>query len=257
MTRRHRQGRTGDRPLRSGHAAARRARRAGPRRRAARAPAAECRPRHALLKRIGIGVGADQPRDDRRSAWSSRSACSASSPRSARDRRRRRRAASRAAAEHAISPPAPSTDLPNGEMVQRFDSYIYRSARARCPRRRRPQLDAISADPAVAQADAGAGRYARPDCAGCAAADVDPPARPDRPLRARPAAYPQRAGRRRQDRRRAAGRRARRRPRGAWRDLASSSPAPDVAAFETQGRFIQSRYGEDSGSRERGRLQAH
>ena len=39
---------------------------------------------------------------------------------------------------------APATDLPNGEMVQRFDSYIYRS-RAALPAPAQAELDAISA----------------------------------------------------------------------------------------------------------------
>lgn len=39
---------------------------------------------------------------------------------------------------------APSTDLPNGEMVQRFDSYLYRT-RAVLPAPAQAELDAISA----------------------------------------------------------------------------------------------------------------
>ncbi|HUG46455.1 MAG TPA: hypothetical protein VMK31_08125 [Sphingomicrobium sp.] len=39
---------------------------------------------------------------------------------------------------------APSADLPNGEMVQRFDSYLYR-ARAALPAPARAQIDEISA----------------------------------------------------------------------------------------------------------------
>ena len=38
---------------------------------------------------------------------------------------------------------APATDLPNGEMVQRFDSYLYRSRRA-LPAPAQAQIDAIS-----------------------------------------------------------------------------------------------------------------
>ena len=40
--------------------------------------------------------------------------------------------------------PAPASDLPNGEMVQRFDSYLYRSRRA-LPAPAQAQIDAISA----------------------------------------------------------------------------------------------------------------
>jgi hypothetical protein len=39
---------------------------------------------------------------------------------------------------------APATDLPNGEMVQRFDSYLYRSRRA-LPAPAQAEIDAISA----------------------------------------------------------------------------------------------------------------
>ena len=39
---------------------------------------------------------------------------------------------------------APATDLPNGEMVQRFDSYLYRSRRA-LPPPAQAEIDAISA----------------------------------------------------------------------------------------------------------------
>src|SRR2546423_3660791 len=38
---------------------------------------------------------------------------------------------------------APSTDLPNGEMVQRFDSYLYRTRRA-LPASAQAEIDAIS-----------------------------------------------------------------------------------------------------------------
>ena len=40
--------------------------------------------------------------------------------------------------------PAPATDLPNGEMVQRFDSYLYRS-RAALPPPAQAEIDAMSA----------------------------------------------------------------------------------------------------------------
>ena len=44
--------------------------------------------------------------------------------------------------ETAAAPPA---DLPNGEMVQRFDSYLYRQ-RAALPAPAQAEIDAISAD---------------------------------------------------------------------------------------------------------------
>ena len=40
--------------------------------------------------------------------------------------------------------PAPAADLPNGEMVQRFDSYLYRS-RAALPAPAQAEIDAMSA----------------------------------------------------------------------------------------------------------------
>ena len=43
----------------------------------------------------------------------------------------------------ADSPKAPSADLPNGEMVQRFDTYLYRT-RAALPAPARAEVDAIS-----------------------------------------------------------------------------------------------------------------
>ena len=43
----------------------------------------------------------------------------------------------------AISAPAPSADLPNGAMVERFDSYVYRVRRA-LPAPAQAELDAIS-----------------------------------------------------------------------------------------------------------------
>ena len=42
-----------------------------------------------------------------------------------------------------VSAPAPTTDLPNGRMVEQFDSYVYRARRA-LPAPAQAELDAIS-----------------------------------------------------------------------------------------------------------------
>ena len=58
-----------------------------------------------------------------------------------------------------------------------------------CPRPAQSELDAISAALPSLAPDARAGRCARPQCAGRAAADVAAPAGPDRPLRHVPPAF--------------------------------------------------------------------
>ena len=174
------------------------------------------------VDRVAIAAG-DLARDDRASAWSSRSACSAFSPRSlaivaavldmiARGGRR------------AISAPAPSADLPNGTMVERFDSYIYRSASA-LPAPAQAELDAISRILPLAKQT-----LSRLETLDPTAQDarrlmsIHLPGLIERYERVPPPIAGK--GRRRQDRRPAAGRRARRRPRRAVRGLASSLPAP-------------------------------
>ena len=121
--------------------------------------------------------------------------------------------------------PAPSADLPNGAMVERFNSYLYR-ARGALPAPAHVELDAMSRDPAFAQADARAGRDARSGRPGRAAADVGPPARADRSLRTRSRRLPAGTGRGGQDGRPATGRGACRRPRCAWRRPPTGSRAP-------------------------------
>ena len=67
-----------DRPLRARHPPARRARRTGPRRRAARTAAAELGPRRAASARVGVRGAASSASSPSSSAFSFRSACSAS-----------------------------------------------------------------------------------------------------------------------------------------------------------------------------------
>jgi len=143
----------------------------------------------------------------------------------------------------AISPPAPSADLPNREMVDRFDSYLYRVRRA-LPAPAQAQLDSINAVlPSLRQT------LERVDT-------LDPQAQDARRLMSVhlpglieryanvPAAY-----RNEQDgegktvderlvESLAAGR-------AALAEVSEQLARADMAAFETQGRFIKSRYGDN------------
>jgi len=137
---------------------------------------------------------------------------------------------------------APSADLPNGEMVQRFDSYLYRT-RALLPAPAQAELDAISAAlPSLRQT------LERVDA-------LDPNAQDARRLMSkhlpglidRYRHVPQ--GYRGQedgagvtvDQRLVEGLAAGRKALG---EINESLARADMNAFETQGRFIKSRYGE-------------
>jgi hypothetical protein len=138
---------------------------------------------------------------------------------------------------------APAADLPNGEMVQRFDSYIYRS-RAVLPAPAQLELDAISAAlPSLRQT------LERVDA-------LDPNAQDARRLMS--LHLPSLIDRYRQvpfafrnerdgdgisvDERLVEGLAA---GRAALGEISEKLARADMNAFETQGRFIQSRYGED------------
>ena len=138
---------------------------------------------------------------------------------------------------------APSADLANGEMVQRFDSYIYRS-RAALPAPAQSELDAISAAlPSLRQT------LERVDA-------LDPNAQDARRLmslhlpglidgyRQVPSAFrEERDGEGISvDERLVEGLAA---GRAALGEISEKLARADVSAFETQGRFIQSRYGEE------------
>ena len=141
-----------------------------------------------------------------------------------------------------VSPPAPSADLPNGQMVDGFDSYLYRVRRA-LPAPAQAQLDAITAVlPSLKQT------LERVDTLDPQAQDarrlmsVHLPGLIDRYANV-PASY-----RKEQDgegktvderlvESLAAGR-------AALAEVSEQLARTDLAAFETQGRFIQSRYGE-------------
>ena len=142
----------------------------------------------------------------------------------------------------ALAPPAPSTDLPNGQMVDRFDSYIYRARRA-LPAPAQAQLDSItSVLPSLKQT------LERVDTLDPQAQDarrlmsVHLPGLIDRYVNV-PTAY-----RKEQD---GEGKTVDERlveslaaARAALAETSQQLARADMAAFETQGRFIQSRYGE-------------
>jgi hypothetical protein len=144
--------------------------------------------------------------------------------------------------QQAVSAPAPSTDLPNGPMVDRFDSYIYRVRRA-LPAPAQAQLDSISAAlPPLKET------LERVDTLDPRAQDarrlmsVHLPNLIDGYLKV-PQAY-----RSEQD---GEGKTVDERlieslaaTRAALTDVSQQLARQDVAAFETQGRFIKSRYGE-------------
>jgi hypothetical protein len=142
----------------------------------------------------------------------------------------------------ALSPPAPSADLPNGAMVDRFDSYVTRVRRA-LPAPAQAQLDRISAVlPALKQT------LERVDTLDPNAQDarrlmsIHLPGLIDRYANV-PAAY-----RQQQD---GEGKTVDERlveslaaARTALGEVSEQLARQDMAAFETQGRFIKSRYGE-------------
>jgi len=146
--------------------------------------------------------------------------------------------------KRAITAPPVTTDLPNGTMVQRFDSYLYRS-RALLPAPAQAELDQLSqALPPLKQV------LERVPDLDPAAQDarrlmsVHLPGLVDRYLHV-PAAYrtdPDGEGKTPDQRlveALAAGREA-------LGDIADRLAKGDLAAFETHGRFIESRYKEKS-----------
>ena len=139
---------------------------------------------------------------------------------------------------------APATDLPNGQMVQRFDSYLYRT-RAALPAPARTEVDGISAQlPLLKQS------LERVDTLDPKAQDarrlmsVHLPGLIDRYLAVPP------EFRRQND---AEGISVNERlveglaaARTALGEISEDLARGDLAAFETQGRFIKSRYGEQT-----------
>ena len=142
-----------------------------------------------------------------------------------------------------IAKPVVTPDLPNGEMVQRFDSYIYR-ARAALPAPAQAEIDQLSAQlPPLRKT------LERIDTLDPAAQDarrlmsIHLPGLIDRYLHVPPAYRGQEDGEgitvdQRLVEALGAGR-------VALKDINERLVRQDLAAFETQGRFIKSRYGDD------------
>lgn len=138
---------------------------------------------------------------------------------------------------------APSTDLPNGQMVQRFDSYLYRN-RAALPPPARAEIDAISSIlPPLKQT------LERLDPLHPEAQDarrlmsMHLPGLIDRYTHVPPAYRGERDGEGFSvDERLVEGLAA---GRTAIAEISEKLARQDVAALETQGRFIKSRYGEE------------
>ncbi len=138
---------------------------------------------------------------------------------------------------------APTTDLPNGQMVQRFDSYLYRQ-RAALPAPARAEVDAISAVlPSLKQT------LERVDALDTNAQDarrlmsLHLPGLIDRYMNVPTGYRNQRDGEDVSvDERLVEGLSA---GRSALAEISDNLARSDVAALETQGRFIKSRYGEE------------
>jgi hypothetical protein len=138
---------------------------------------------------------------------------------------------------------APSTDLPNGEMVQRFDSYLYRTRRA-LPAPAQAEIDAISsALPSLRQT------LERVETLDPDAQDarrlmsIHLPGLIDRYLKVPAAFRSEEDGEGKTvDERLMEGLAA---GHTALNEISEKLARADVAAFETQGRFIKSRYGDD------------
>ena len=143
-----------------------------------------------------------------------------------------------------LSAPPPPADLPNGPMVDRFDSYVYR-VRSALPAAAQAELDGISRLlPSLKQT------LERLDTLDPAAQDarrlmsVHLPGLIERYEHVPPAYRQETDGEGKTVNQRlieglAAGR-------SALADVSEQLAHADVAALETQGRFIQSRYGQDA-----------
>lgn len=140
--------------------------------------------------------------------------------------------------------PGPGADLPNGEMVQRFDSYLYRTRRA-LPAPAQAQIDAISSVlPSLRQT------LERVETLDPNAQDarrlmsIHLPGLIDRYMHVPTAFRSERDGEDKTvDERLVEGLAA---GRSALAEISEQLARADMAAFETQGRFIQSRYGSEA-----------
>jgi hypothetical protein len=143
----------------------------------------------------------------------------------------------------AISAPAPAKDLPNGAMVERFDSYIYRVRRG-LPPPAQAELDAISRVlPSLRET------LDRMETLDPAAQDarrlmsIHLPGLIDRYTRVPPGYRREQDGEGKTvDQRLVEGLAA---GRSALAEVSDRLARQDVAELETQGRFLQSRYGDE------------
>jgi hypothetical protein len=138
---------------------------------------------------------------------------------------------------------APATDLPNGQMVQRFDSYLYHM-RAALPAPAHAEIDAISATlPSLRQTLERVDNFDPNAQDARRLMSIHLPGLIDRYARV-PTAFrkePDGEGKTADERlveALAAGR-------SALHDISENLARADMAAFETQGRFIKSRYADD------------
>lgn len=147
------------------------------------------------------------------------------------------------AARQTIAPPAPATDLPNGAMVERFDSYIFRARRA-LPAPAQAEIDALGTVlPSLKQTLERVDRLDPNAQDARRLMSLHLPGLIDRYMHV-PAAY-----RGEED---GEGKTADERlvealaaSRSALGDISEKLARADMAAFETQGRFIESRYGQE------------
>lgn len=138
---------------------------------------------------------------------------------------------------------APAIDLPNGEMVQRFDSYLYRSRRT-LPAAAQSEIDAISSGlPALRQTLERVGALDPTAQDARRLMSIHLPGLIDRYMHV-PAAFRSDIDGEGKtvDERLVEGLSA---ARTALSDISERLARADMAAFETQGRFIQSRYGSE------------
>ncbi|MFL6724951.1 MAG: hypothetical protein ACJ8FS_00370 [Sphingomicrobium sp.] len=143
-----------------------------------------------------------------------------------------------------LSTPAPSTDLPNGAMVERFDSYLYR-VRGALPAPAKSELDGISRILSPLKQT-----LERVETLDPAAQDarrlmsIHLPGLIERYERVPPAYRSEQDGEGKTvDQRLIEGLAA---GRTALAEVSKQLARADVAALETQGRFIQSKYGEET-----------
>ena len=144
---------------------------------------------------------------------------------------------------NAIAASPPATDLPNGVMVERFDSYLYRTRRA-LPDPAQAQIDALSSELPSLKQTLGRVETLDPDAQDARRLmSIHLPGLIDRYLRVPAAFRGERDGEGKTlDDSLVEGLGA---GRTALREISEKLARADMAAFETQGRFIKSRYGED------------